>query len=143
MKYFNQVSVCLHVAFVRRSLNFSERVFPFFSYLLCCLYFSTFLSTWSQDEQNINKQMIHKFWKWWTSDIIFITCKTCINNSNIWLCFFTRKITYECPLYYQFLQKRKKINWYLAHSQHMIVWYFFLHLSKIKYECSIHLDFAL
>ena len=43
----HQVSTCLCVIFIWRSLHFSVRVFPFISYLLCCLYFSTFLSTWS------------------------------------------------------------------------------------------------
>ena len=33
-KYIIQVSMCLCVAFIRRSLNFSERVFPLFSYFL-------------------------------------------------------------------------------------------------------------
>ena len=32
-----QVSVCLCVPFIWRSLHFSVRVFPFFSYLLCSL----------------------------------------------------------------------------------------------------------
>ena len=47
-KYFNQVSVCFYVTFVRRFLNFPVRVFPFFSYFfLCYPYFGTFLFTWS------------------------------------------------------------------------------------------------
>ena len=40
--------LCLCVTFVQRSLHFSGRVFPFFSYFLCYPYFGTFLSTWSE-----------------------------------------------------------------------------------------------
>ena len=41
----SQLSLC--VPFLRKSLHFSVRVFPFFSYFLCYSYFGTFLSTWS------------------------------------------------------------------------------------------------
>ena len=48
-KYIIQVSVCLClcVTFIQRSLHFSVRAFPFFSYLLCYPYFGIFLSRWS------------------------------------------------------------------------------------------------
>ena len=43
----NKVSMCLCVSFTQRSLHFSVKVFPFFSYLLFYPYFGTFLSIWS------------------------------------------------------------------------------------------------